>query len=108
MSLLVAITLAIAANVALAQFNYSFPDCANGPLKSTVVCDPRKDPATRARALIAMFTDEELTQNTDNVSPGVPRLGLPPYQWWSEALVRPPRSIQCSGSSRKIFSMVWP
>jgi beta-D-xylosidase 4 len=75
------------ANFAAAQFNYSFPDCTNGPLKSTVVCNTSKDPATRARALIQMFTDEELTQNTDNVSPGVARLGVPPYQWWSEALV---------------------
>ncbi|KAJ3563995.1 hypothetical protein NP233_g8585 [Leucocoprinus birnbaumii] len=86
MNLCTAITLAIVANTALAQFNYSFPDCANGPLKSTVVCDTSKSPATRARALIQMFTDEELTQNTDNVSPGVPRLGVPSYQWWSEAL----------------------
>ncbi|KAF9452025.1 glycoside hydrolase family 3 protein [Macrolepiota fuliginosa MF-IS2] len=86
MNLLVATTLAVAANLALAQFNYSFPDCTNGPLSSTVVCDATQDPATRAKALIQMFTDEELTQNTDNVSPGVPRLGLPSYQWWSEAL----------------------
>ncbi|KXN86330.1 putative exo-1,4-beta-xylosidase bxlB [Leucoagaricus sp. SymC.cos] len=80
-------TLLVVANVATAQFNYSFPDCTSGPLKSTVVCDTSKNPATRARALIQMFTDEELTQNTDNVSPGVPRLGVPSYQWWSEALV---------------------
>lgn len=86
MILLTAATIAAIANIASAQFNYSFPDCANGPLKSTVVCDTSKDPATRARALIQMFTDEELTQNTDNVSPGVPRLGVPSYQWWSEAL----------------------
>jgi hypothetical protein len=77
----------IAINVAFAQFNYSFPDCTNGPLKSTTVCDTTREPAVRARALIQMFTDEELTENTDNVSPGVPRLGVPSYQWWSEALV---------------------
>jgi beta-D-xylosidase 4 len=88
MNLLIVSTLALATNVALGQFNYSFPDCTDGPLKSTVVCDTSKDSATRARALIQMFTDEELTQNTDNVSPGVPRLGVPSYQWWSEALVR--------------------
>lgn len=88
MNLLAAATLAIAAKVALAQFNYSFPDCTNGPLKSTIVCDTNQAPAARASALIKMFTDAELTQNTDNVSPGVPRLGLPSYQWWSEALVR--------------------
>lgn len=76
----------VLASVSLAQFNFSFPDCANGPLKSTIVCNTAKDAATRAHALIQMFTDEELIRNTDNVSPGVPRLGIPPYQWWSEAL----------------------
>lgn len=28
----------------------------------------------------------EKVNNTGNSSPGVPRLGLPPYQWWSEDL----------------------
>lgn len=67
---------------------YSFPDCVNGPLKSNAVCDPTKDPATRAKAVISLFTDDELIANTVNLSPGVPRLGLPSYEWWSEALVR--------------------
>jgi hypothetical protein len=67
---------------------YSFPDCVNGPLKNNAVCDPTKDPATRANAVIQLFTVEELINNTVNTSPGVPRLGLPGYQWWSEALVR--------------------
>jgi len=88
MKLLAASTLAIMTNVGFAQFSYSFPDCVDGPLKSTTVCDTSKDPATRARALIKMFTDEELIQNTDNGSAGVPRLGVPSYQWWSEALAR--------------------
>jgi len=90
MKLLAASILAIVTNIGLAQFGfgYSFPDCVDGPLKSTTVCDTSKDPATRARALIEMFTDEELIQNTDNGSGGVPRLGVPSYQWWSEALAR--------------------
>jgi len=85
MKLLAVSTLAIVISVGLA---YSFPDCVDGPLNSTTVCDTSKDPATRARALIEMLTDEELIQNTDNGSDGVPRLGLPSYQWWSEALAR--------------------
>ncbi|KAG6872103.1 hypothetical protein C0995_012989 [Termitomyces sp. Mi166 len=67
-------------------FVYTFPDCVNGPLKSNAVCDPTQDPATRAKAVISLFTDDELMANTVNLSPGVPRLGLPGYQWWSEAL----------------------
>ncbi|EIW53941.1 glycoside hydrolase family 3 protein [Trametes versicolor FP-101664 SS1] len=65
---------------------YGFPDCVNGPLKSNAVCDITKDPITRATALIGLWTDEELTSNTVNASPGVPRLGLPAYNWWSEGL----------------------
>jgi len=75
------------ASVSHAQFNYSFPDCIGGPLKATTICDVSMDALVRARALVQMFTNEELIQNTDNVSPGIPRLGIPPYQWWSEALV---------------------
>jgi beta-D-xylosidase 4 len=41
---------------------------------------------SRATALISLFTIEEKLINTGNTSPGVPRLGLPPYQWWQEAL----------------------
>ncbi|KAJ7679948.1 beta-xylosidase [Mycena rosella] len=65
---------------------YSFPDCTNGPLAHTTVCDTSADPVTRAEALVAMFTTNELISNTNNFSPGVPRLGLPEYDWWSEAL----------------------
>ncbi|KAG6843961.1 hypothetical protein H0H87_011383 [Tephrocybe sp. NHM501043] len=66
--------------------NFSFPDCATGLLKSNAVCDTTKDAATRAKAVIAQFTVDELIANTDSLSPGVPRLGLPSYEWWSEAL----------------------
>lgn len=66
---------------------YSFPDCTSGPLAHTTVCDTSADPITRAEALIAMFTTNDLIRNTDNFSSGVPRLGLPEYDWWSEALV---------------------
>ncbi|KAF2720710.1 glycoside hydrolase family 3 protein [Polychaeton citri CBS 116435] len=63
-----------------------FPDCQDGPLKNNTVCDTTADPLERARALISLFTVEEKLNNTGSVSPGVPRLGVPPYQWWQEAL----------------------
>jgi len=97
MNRLNSLVLVALASVSLAQFNYSFPDCVGGPLKATTVCDVSRDALIRARALVQMFTDEELIQNTDNVSPGLPRLGIPPYQWWSEALVSPSTT---SGYSR--------
>ncbi|PPQ77265.1 hypothetical protein CVT25_010847 [Psilocybe cyanescens] len=65
---------------------YTFPDCTVAPLKGNAVCDTTKDATTRARAIIEQFTVDELMANTVNLSPGVPRLGLPSYQWWSEAL----------------------
>ncbi|KDQ58994.1 glycoside hydrolase family 3 protein [Jaapia argillacea MUCL 33604] len=45
-----------------------------------------QDAVTRAQAVVDLFTVPELINNTVNGSPGVPRLGLPAYQWWSEAL----------------------
>ncbi|KAF2100043.1 putative xylan 1,4-beta-Xylosidase [Rhizodiscina lignyota] len=63
-----------------------FPDCKNGPLKNNAVCDIDKDPLARATALIDLLTIEEKINNTGSTSPGVPRLGLPDYQWWQEAL----------------------
>jgi hypothetical protein len=71
----------------VSAFAYSFPNCVNGPLKNNAVCDPTKDSVTRAKAVIQLFTVEELINNTVNTSPGIPRLGLPNYEWWSEALV---------------------
>ncbi|CAG8134912.1 unnamed protein product [Penicillium olsonii] len=66
--------------------DWAFPDCSNGPLKDTVVCDKTARPHDRAAALVAMFTFEELVNSTGNLIPAIPRLGLPPYQVWSEAL----------------------
>ena len=63
-----------------------FPDCQNGPLSNNTVCDITSDPLTRATALVNMFTLAEKFNNTGSESPGVPRLGLPAYTWWQEAL----------------------
>ena len=78
---------AIAVGISPVAGFYAFPDCINGPLASNAVCDTSKDAVTRATALIDLWTDDELTSNTVNESPGVPRLGIPAYNWWSEALV---------------------
>lgn len=72
--------------VEVGDFKMSFPDCANGALSNTLVCDKSATAHERAAALISMFTFEEVVNNTGNTAPGVPRLGLPPYQVWSEAL----------------------
>ncbi|KAJ6630581.1 glycoside hydrolase family 3 protein [Mycena sp. CBHHK59/15] len=69
----------------IAAFAYGFPDCVNGPLANNTVCDTTKDPVTRAKAVIALFTTSELIANSVHEADGVPRLGLPSYNWWSEA-----------------------
>ncbi|KAM5530909.1 hypothetical protein V8D89_015441 [Ganoderma adspersum] len=71
---------------ALPESGYAFPDCVNGPLANNTVCDTTKDAITRVTALIDLWTDAELVSNTVNGSPGVPRLGVPAYNWWSEGL----------------------
>lgn len=64
----------------------SFPDCANGPLSQSLVCNSSARPDDRAAALVSLFTLEELVNSTGNDIPAIPRLGLPKYQLWNEAL----------------------
>ena len=70
----------------LATIPLGFPDCDNGPLSRTPVCNQSMPAWDRASSLISMLTLEELVNNTVNTAPGVPRLGVPPYQVWNEAL----------------------
>ncbi|KAF2467470.1 glycoside hydrolase [Lindgomyces ingoldianus] len=63
-----------------------FPDCTNGPMKNNAICDTSASPSDRARALVAAYTLEEKINATGSAAPGVPRLGIPPYEWWSEGL----------------------
>ncbi|KAI3394356.1 hypothetical protein diail_2866 [Diaporthe ilicicola] len=83
-SLLVSGLVAIS-GTALAATN--FPDCSSsGPLGDNSVCDTSLDAVTRAKALVAILTTAEKINATISSSPGVPRLGLPAYEWWSEGL----------------------
>jgi beta-glucosidase len=42
--------------------------------------------ATRARDLVQRMTLEEKVQQMKDVAPAIPRLGVPEYNWWNEAL----------------------
>ncbi|TKA23286.1 hypothetical protein B0A50_07343 [Salinomyces thailandicus] len=87
MSALLGAAVLALAGPALAQLEgRGFPECHQGPLKNNTVCDTSADPLDRAIALIKTFTLEEKLNNTGSTSPGVPRLGLPAYTWWNEAL----------------------
>ena len=40
----------------------------------------------RARDLVSRLTLEEKVSQMKDVAPGIERLGVPPYNWWNEAL----------------------
>lgn len=52
---------ALGALIVPARGGVTYPDCANGPLRSNTVCDTSASPAARAAALVeAMNTNEKL------------------------------------------------
>ena len=48
--------------------------------------DPAQPQEKRVQDLVARMTLEEKASMMRNTTPGVPRLGIPKYDWWSEAL----------------------
>jgi beta-glucosidase len=48
--------------------------------------DPAQPQAARIQDLISRMTLEEKAAMMSNITPGIPRLGIPKYDWWSEAL----------------------
>ncbi|TVV74113.1 glycoside hydrolase family 3 protein [Sphingomonas solaris] len=46
----------------------------------------QQTPEQRAAAIVAKMTLEEKASQLINTAPGIPRLNVPDYQWWSEAL----------------------
>ncbi|KAK4159859.1 glycoside hydrolase [Cladorrhinum sp. PSN259] len=78
--------LTVLALVAPARAGVKYPDCANGPLKSNLVCNTAASPEARASAVVAAMNNNEKLANLINNAPGASRLGLSAYQWWNEAL----------------------
>ena len=48
--------------------------------------NPALSPEVRAEDLLSRLTLEEKAQLMLDVSPAIPRLGVPAYQWWNECL----------------------
>jgi beta-glucosidase len=48
--------------------------------------DPSRPMAERVRDLISRMSLDEKAAVMANTTPGIPRLGVPKYDWWSEAL----------------------
>ncbi|MFL6450099.1 MAG: glycoside hydrolase family 3 C-terminal domain-containing protein [Bryobacteraceae bacterium] len=53
---------------------------------STRFKDTSLSPEERARDLVAQMTLEEKAVQMQNAAPAIPRLGIPAYDWWNEAL----------------------
>ncbi|UJR16933.1 hypothetical protein I4U23_003831 [Adineta vaga] len=63
-----------------------FPDCKSGPLATFPICDQKLPSRQRVADLLNRMTiDEKISQMITTAS-AIPRLGLPKYEWWSEAL----------------------
>ena len=48
--------------------------------------DPSLPPERRAADLVSRMTLEEKVLQMQNSAPAIPRLGVPVYNWWNEAL----------------------
>jgi xylan 1,4-beta-xylosidase len=61
------------------------PACQTDPLCSHPVCDTTKSIPERVASLVNSLTEEEKILNLIDSAGGSARLGLPAYEWWSEA-----------------------
>ncbi|CAL5871232.1 uncharacterized protein PFLUO_LOCUS5480 [Penicillium psychrofluorescens] len=73
-------------NPSTGNYNPTLPDCSRDPLCSHAVCDTSLSVSDRAAALVSSLTLQEKIDNVQGSASGVPRLGIPSYQWDSEAL----------------------
>jgi beta-glucosidase len=48
--------------------------------------DPSATPEARAADLVSHMSLEEKVSQMQNAAPAIPRLGIPPYDWWNEGL----------------------
>ena len=54
--------------------------------QTALMADPSQSPEERAAQLVHRMTLEEKASQLVNQARAVPRLGVPSYDWWSEAL----------------------
>ncbi|KAL6912122.1 hypothetical protein ACP4OV_000927 [Aristida adscensionis] len=60
--------------------------CGAGAPPNIPFCDRRLPVERRADDLVSRLTLEEKISQLGDESPAIPRLGVPAYKWWSEAL----------------------
>ncbi|KAH6648906.1 beta-glucosidase [Truncatella angustata] len=93
-----------------AAAGHLFPDCESGPLANNTVCDTTASVSNRAKGLVAALDTQEKFQLVVSTSPGVPRLGLPSYEWWQEALhgVASSPGVQFASSGNYSYATSFP
>lgn len=61
-------------------------DSSNPTTRSLPFCKTSLPISKRVRDLISRLTLDEKISQLVNAAPPIPRLGIPAYQWWAEAL----------------------
>ncbi|KAK8704352.1 hypothetical protein V6N13_047979 [Hibiscus sabdariffa] len=61
-------------------------DSSDPATKTYPFCEPTLPISQRVRDLVSRLTLDEKISQLINSAPAIPRLGIPEYQWWSEAL----------------------
>ena len=59
---------------------------AEKPQPLPVYQNPQRSFEERAADLVSRMTLEEKVAQMQNAAPAIPRLGVPQYEWWNEAL----------------------
>ncbi|WVZ88565.1 hypothetical protein U9M48_035070 [Paspalum notatum var. saurae] len=59
---------------------------ASSPSRGLPFCNTKLPAAQRAADLVSRLTPAEAASQLGDIAAGVPRLGVPPYKWWNEAL----------------------
>jgi beta-glucosidase len=60
--------------------------CRSSPAERPAYRDPELPPAARAADLVRRMTRAEKIAQMMTAAPAIPRLGVPAYDWWNEAL----------------------
>ncbi|XP_058761503.1 probable beta-D-xylosidase 7 [Vicia villosa] len=78
--------LTLTPNLTLTQLPPFACDSSNPSSRSYPFCNPKLPITQRTRDLVSRLTLDEKLSQLVNSAPPIPRLGIPGYQWWSEAL----------------------
>jgi beta-D-xylosidase 4 len=69
-----------------AVVEYACDFAKDAGLKSMAFCDTSQADDVRVKDLVSRMTLQEKVSQLVNTAAGIPRLGIPAYQWWQEGL----------------------